>query len=262
MSELRAEDLAVGYDGTTVLHGVSLRIAPGRITALLGPNGSGKSTLLKCMGRLMRPWKGRVLLGGRPLPEIPTREAARILAVLPQQPVAPPELTVSELVGYGRYPHVPWHKRFEPQDFSAIGRALDACALRPFAKRRLATLSGGERQRAWLAMALAQEPRVLLLDEPITFLDIAHQLELLELLRALNRSSGLTIAMVLHDINLAARYADEIAILKSGAIHSHGPAEDVITPQAMHEVFGVRAERMQDSRTGAPQCHFSIAPAE
>lgn len=259
MSELRAEAISVGYDGNRVLHEVSLCISSGKISVLLGPNGSGKSTLLKCLGRLMRPWQGRVWLGERPLASYSTHEAARMLAVLPQQPVAPPELTVRELVGYGRYPHVPWHKRFNAQDFSAIDRALEACALRPFAPRRLSTLSGGERQRAWLAMALAQEPRILLLDEPITFLDIAHQLELLELLRALNRSTGLTIAMVLHDINLAARYADEIAILKSGSIHSHGSVEKTITPQAMYDVFGICAERTYDRRTGVPQCHFFMA---
>lgn len=261
MSAIHCEAIEAGYESRRVLHGITLDIAAGQSAAIIGPNGSGKSTLLKCMARLLQPWKGSVLLDGQPLGARPTREIAKRVAVLSQNPVAPPELTVAELAGYGRYPHVSWSERFGSADHAAVDRAIEACALRELAGRKLATLSGGERQRAWLAMALAQEPRILLLDEPIAALDIAHQLELLELLKTLNARDGITVVMVLHDINLAMRYADRMVLMKAGLLHAEGESAQVATAENIRNVFGVDVHMAKDEASGDWSLQFYPTPA-
>lgn len=249
------QELQAGYDRQLVLSAVNLRVEPGEMVGIIGPNGSGKSTLLRVLGRLLQPWDGVVYLDGRRLADLSPREVARCMAMLPQAPAAPPELTVYELVGYGRYPHVPWLKRLGPADREAIDRAIRDCRLEALAGKPLATLSGGERQRAWLAMTLAQEPRVMLLDEPVTFLDINHQLEMLELIAALNRERGITVVMVMHDINLAARYCRRLVALKDGQIVADGPVEEVLRPEVLREVFHVEVQVGTDPVTGRPACY-------
>ncbi len=249
------EGLQAGYDRELVLSAVNLRVRPGEMAGIIGPNGSGKSTLLKVLGRLLQPWGGMVYLNGRRLADLSLREVARCVAMLPQAPVSPPELTVCELVGYGRYPHVPWLKRLGPVDREAIERAIRECRLEALAAKPLATLSGGERQRAWLAMALAQEPRVMLLDEPVTFLDINHQLELLDLIADLNRKRGVTVIMVMHDLNLAARYCRRLVALKAGRVVADGPVEEVLCPEVLREVFQVEVRVGRDPVTGRPVCY-------
>lgn len=256
MSAIHCEALEAGYGRHRVLHGVTLDIEPGQIVAVIGPNGSGKSTLLKCMARLLKPWSGAVLLDGKPTAALPTREIARQVSVLPQNPVAPPELTVAELVGYGRYPHVSWRERFGPADHAAVDRALEACALRELSDRKLATLSGGERQRAWLAMALAQEPRILLLDEPITFLDIGHQLETLDLIQRLNREANLTVVMVLHDLNLALRYSGRIVLVDHGRLAFAGSPHELLETEILGEVFRLSVTTVRNPFDQVPLCVF------
>ncbi|MFQ5858631.1 MAG: ABC transporter ATP-binding protein [Anaerolineae bacterium] len=249
------EGLRAGYDRQPVLWAINLKVEDGEMVGVIGPNGSGKSTLLKVLGRLLKPWGGVVYLDGRHLAELSPGEVARCMATLPQAPTSPPELTVYELVGYGRYPHVAWLKRLGPADRAAIDRAIRECRLEALTGRPLSALSGGERQRAWLAMALAQEPRVMLLDEPVTFLDINHQLEMLDLIAALNRERGITVVMVMHDINLAARYCRRLVALKGGRVAHDGPVEAVLRPEVLREVFHVEVQVGTDPVTGRPACY-------
>jgi len=202
---LEADDLAVGYGARSVLDGLSLGIDRSTVTALIGPNGSGKSTLLRTLARLLVPTAGTVRLDGQELHRLPSREVARRLAVLPQAPSTPASLTVGELVEQGRFPHAGALRMLRRQDHAAVRRALADTGMEAFADRAIDELSGGERQRAWIALALAQDAPILLLDEPTTFLDIGHQLDLLELVRSLNRERGLTVVLVLHDLNLPPR---------------------------------------------------------
>jgi iron complex transport system ATP-binding protein len=260
---LRTERLRAGYGADVVLEGLSLGIERGTITALVGPNGSGKSTLLKTLGRLLRPSAGAVLLDGDEIAHLRTAEVARRLAILPQGPVAPAGLSVGELVEQGRFPHAGPLRMLRRQDHAAIGEALALTGMTGFAERPLDALSGGERQRAWIALALAQATPVLLLDEPTTFLDIGHQLEVLELLQRLNRERGMTLILVLHDLNHAARYADRLVVLQGGGVVADGPPREVLTTALLGEVFGVRASILADPESGAPVClpHASARPA-
>ena len=253
---IQIQDVNVGYAGTPVLDGVSIEIDAGETLGVIGPNGCGKSTLLKTIARQLRPSVGAIHLDGRELMGFRPKDLARQLSMLPQTPTSPPELTVDELVGYGRTPHVAWHRRLSRADRDAIDRAIRACRLGDLVDRRLATLSGGERQRAWLALALAQAPRVLLLDEPITFLDVHHQLEVMDLVGDLNRDREITVVMVMHDINLAARYCDRLIALKAGRIHADGPPATVLTADVLREVFSVDADVSVDRATGCPHCIF------
>ncbi len=254
MSELRTEKVTLGYDGRAVVEDLTVEVPAGRITSVVGPNGCGKSTLLRSMARLMKPQGGAIYLDGDAISNLPTREVAKRLGILPQDPTAPEGLTVRELAVQGRYPHQSWLSQWSKQDEKAVERALETTGVLPLADRPLDTLSGGQRQRAWISMALAQETETLLLDEPTTFLDMAHQLEVLQLLDRLNREEGRTILMVLHDLNNAARYSHQVIALSNGQVFDAGPPQDVVTPELLSEVFGVDADIVSDPRTGAPLC--------
>jgi iron complex transport system ATP-binding protein len=251
---LAAQDLAVGYLERRIIDGLSLNVQQGQITALVGPNGSGKSTLLKTLARLLKPTSGAVLLDGRAIHTLSTIQVAQQMAILPQGPGAPPGLTVRELVEQGRYPHVGALRMLRRQDHDAIQQALMLTNMTDFIHRPLDNLSGGERQRAWIALTLAQATPTLLLDEPTTFLDIGHQLEVLELVQRLNRERGMTIVLVLHDLNQAARYADRMVVLNQGAIVADGAPRDVLTAPLLAEVFGVQVNIITDPASGTPVC--------
>ena len=251
---LRADTVSIGYGQRIVVEDLSLELMKGGITALVGPNGSGKSTLLKTLARLLKPSTGEVYLNGTAISRMSTSVVAQEIAVLPQGPVAPAGLTVGELVEQGRYPHAGPLKMLRKQDYAAIGEAMRLTGMEDFANRSLDSLSGGERQRAWIALALAQETPVLLLDEPTTFLDIGHQLEVLELVEQLNRERGMTVVLVLHDLNHAARYASRMVALKDGEIVADGPPSEVLTAELLDFLFGVHAHIISDPETGKPVC--------
>lgn len=255
MSErLNTEELSIGYAEATIVKGLNLSIPTGKITALVGANGSGKSTILKTMARIMKPKSGSVMLDGKSIHNFSTKEVARQLAILPQNPTAPDGLTVSELVSYGRFPHQKGFGIMTAEDRNIISNAITVTGMEPFHDRPIDRLSGGQRQRAWIAMALAQETDILFLDEPTTFLDMAHQLEVLQLLQKLNEEEGRTIIMVVHDLNHATRYAQHMVAIKSGTVVSEGSPTEVMTPDVLREVFGIEADIVPDPRTGVPLC--------
>ncbi len=251
---LTAERVEVGYQAAPVIKALSLTIEQGTVTALVGPNGSGKSTLLKTLARLLKPSGGAVLLDGKALHTMSTTAVARELAILPQGPSAPPGITVRELVEQGRFPHVGALRMLKQQDHATIADALRLTAMSDFVHRPVDSLSGGERQRAWIALTLAQDTPILLLDEPTTFLDIGHQLEVLDLVQRLNRQRAITIVLVLHDLNQAARYADRMVVLNRGAIVADGEPGAVLTPALLAEVFKVKAHIVSDPAYGTPLC--------
>jgi len=251
---IQAENLSLSYDGgTTVVHQLSLTLIAGQITALVGANGCGKSTLLRGLSRLLKPSYGAVYLDGQDIHALKAKDLARKLGILPQAPTAPEGLTVHELVAQGRYPHQNWFQQWSALDEQIVTEALEQTNLTLFADRPVDTLSGGQRQRAWIAMALAQQTDVLLLDEPTTYLDLAHQIDVLDLLAELNEQ-GRTIVMVLHDLNQAARYADTIVALRGGQIVAQGAPDEVITPENILQVFGLDADVIVDPVTGTPLC--------
>ncbi|MFJ7999365.1 ABC transporter ATP-binding protein [Streptomyces sp. NPDC096310] len=249
---LRARDVRLGYDGREVVSGLSVDIPPGRITMIVGPNACGKSTLLRSMARLLAPTAGRVLLDGKDIQAMPTKEVAGVLGILPQSPVAPDGITVSDLVGRGRYPHQGWFRRWTAEDDTAVAEALLATDVLELAARPVDELSGGQRQRVWIAMALSQRTDILLLDEPTTFLDISHQLDVLDLLTDLNRAYGSTIAVVLHDLNLACRYADHLIAMKDGRIVAEGAPSEIVSAALVTEVFGMRCSVTEDPASLTP----------
>jgi iron complex transport system ATP-binding protein len=249
---LSARGLAAGYPGRRVIEDLDLRIAPGRITVIIGANASGKSTLLAHLARLQAPLEGAVLLDDVDVRTVPRRRLARELGILPQQPIAPEGLTVAELVGRGRHPHRGLMGRWTAQDAAAVDEAMAATGIAELADRAIGELSGGQRQRVWIAMALAQDPRILLLDEPTTFLDLAHQIEVLDLLVRLNRDRGTTIVVVLHELGLAARYADDLVVMKDGRIVAHGAPADVLTAETVADAFGLEALVIPDPLTATP----------
>jgi iron complex transport system ATP-binding protein len=250
--QLSADAVTLAYGDRTVVEKLSLDLAPGRITAIVGANGCGKSTLLRALARLIKPKDGQIVLDGVALASRNTKQIARTLGLLPQGPVAPEGIAVTDLVGRGRHPHQRLLARWTAHDYAAVADALDATGIADLADRSVDELSGGQRQRVWIAMALAQETDILLLDEPTTFLDVAHQVEVLDLLTDLNRSRGTTIVMVLHDLNLAARYADELVAVVDGRIHAVGSPSDVITPDLVRDVFGLESSVIPDPLTGKP----------
>lgn len=249
---LEARGLRLAYDGRTVIDGLDLRIEPGSVTTLVGANGSGKSTLLKALGRILKPAAGEVLLEGEPITRLATKEVARRLALLPQSPSAPPGMSVRDLVLRGRNPHQTWARPWSPDDADVVDRALEATGLLDVADRDVGALSGGQRQRVWIALVVAQEAATLLLDEPTTFLDLTHQLDVLRLVRRINRESGSTVVMVLHDLSLAARYSDRLIVLHGGGVVADGPPAEVITPATLQLAFGLRARVIPDPVTGTP----------
>jgi ABC-type cobalamin/Fe3+-siderophores transport system ATPase subunit len=240
--EARGVDAAYPTSDGLVLQNLDLAVQEGEIVALVGPNGSGKSTLLRALGRILKPRGGTVLLEGHSLASLPTREVAQRLALLPQGPTLSDDLTVHELVWMGRSPHQGWLGLPNAGDKDAVDWAARETSIETLLQRNVSSLSGGERQRVWLAMALAQQPRLLLLDEPTTFLDLSHQLELLELVRYLNAEHGLTVVMVLHDLNQAARYAHRVVVLHEGAVQAEGTPQAVLTPATLRAVFGIEGE--------------------
>lgn len=254
MDRLQTQQLYIGYGDTLIVKNLNLRIPTGKITALVGANGSGKSTILKTMARIMKPKAGAVLLDGKAIHSQSTKEVAKQLAILPQNPTAPEGLTVFELVGYGRFPHQKGFGSLTGEDREIIRWAIQVTGLEPFADQPVDQLSGGQRQRAWIAMALAQQTDILFLDEPTTYLDMAHQLEILQLLQHLNEAEKRTIVMVVHDLNHATRYAHHMVAIKAGTVVSEGSPQEVVTRDMLREVFGIEADILTDPRTGVPLC--------
>ncbi|MGY1755110.1 ABC transporter ATP-binding protein [Blastococcus sp. SYSU D01042] len=262
---LVAEQLTLAYGDRTVIEGLDLAVPAGRITAVVGANASGKSTLLRSMSRLLSPRAGRVLLDGKAVHRMPAKELARTLGLLPQSPIAPEGITVSDLVGRGRHPHQGMFSRWSREDDAAVAAALEATQTTALAERAVDELSGGQRQRVWIAMALAQQTDLLLLDEPTTFLDVSHQIEVLDLLTDLNRVRGTTIVMVLHDLNMAARYADHLVALEAGRVHASGDPAAVLTEDCVRTVFGLDSRVVLDPVSGKPLMlpigrHHVVAP--
>lgn len=249
---LQAKDLTLSYHQRCVVDGLSVRIPEGRVTMIVGANACGKSTLLRGLSRLLKPERGAVTLDGKDIHSRPARELARALGLLPQHPSAPDGITVRDLVGRGRYPHQGFFRSWSVKDDAAVQRALEATGTLELAGRDVDGLSGGQRQRAWIAMALAQETDVLLLDEPTTYLDLAHQVEVLDLVTDLNRTRGTTVAIVLHDLNLAARYADHVIAMKDGAVAALGSPQDVVTEDRVKDVFGLESRVIPDPVSGTP----------
>ncbi|MDT9595266.1 ABC transporter ATP-binding protein [Nocardioides zeae] len=251
---LAADGVTVGYRDRTILEGLSLPVEAGTITALVGPNGSGKSTLLGALARVLRPRRGAVLLDGASLAELGSRQVARRLALLPQSATVPAGATAWEVVEQGRFPQRGAWSMLRRADDPVVAQALAVTGIEHLAHRRVAELSGGERQRVWIAMAVAQQTDLLLLDEPTTFLDVRHQLDLMRLVGTL-RERGVTIVMVLHDLNQAARYADRVVALRDGAVVADGAPADVVTPALLADVFGIDAVVTPDPVSGRPHFH-------
>lgn len=254
MNGLYTQQLAVGYSDRLIVDDLNLSVPSGQITALVGANGSGKSTILKTMARLMKPRGGTVFLDGSSIHKKSTKEVAKQLAILPQNPTAPEGLTVEELVSYGRFPHQRGLGALTKVDKEVVRWSIERTGMGEFFDRPVDQLSGGQRQRAWIAMALAQETEILFLDEPTTFLDMAHQLEVLKLLQKLNADYGRTIIMVVHDLNHAARYAHHVVAIKQGKVVCAGSPDEVVTCGVLKEVFGIEADVIPCPRTGFPLC--------
>ncbi|MGG6293906.1 ABC transporter ATP-binding protein [Leptolyngbya sp. AN02str] len=251
---LATHQLTLAYDGNTIIQGLDLAIPQGKMTTLVGPNGCGKSTLLRGMARLLAPKGGTVYLKGEAIAQLPTKELAKRLGILPQSPSAPEGLTVRELVAQGRYPHQTWFKQWSQDDEHAVEAAIATTHLQEFANRPIDTLSGGQRQRAWIAMALAQNTDTLLLDEPTTYLDLAHQIEVLDLLYHLNQQGGRTIVMVLHDLNLACRYSHHLVALRDGLLMAQGTPTEVVTEAMVQQVFNLKSRILTDPISNTPLC--------
>ncbi|WP_026671764.1 ABC transporter ATP-binding protein [Alkalihalobacterium bogoriense] len=254
MGMLMTEQLGISYGEIEIVKDLNLTIPKGQVTTIIGPNGCGKSTILKTMSRILEPKRGAVYLDGKAIHKTPTKEIAQKMAILPQTPEAPSGLTVSELVAYGRFPHQRGFGRLNKEDKDIIEWALHETGMIEFSDRPIEALSGGQRQRVWIAMALAQETELLLLDEPTTYLDLAHQLEVLQLLERLNQQQNRTVVMVIHDLNHAARFAHYMVALNKGKIMKEGSPEEVMTAEVLKEVFTIDAEIVKDPRTGKPVC--------
>lgn len=254
MQGLSTKSLSLAYDGAPIIRDLNLAIPSGQISALVGANGCGKSTLLRGLARLLKPCSGKVYLDGTSIFNLSTKEVAQQLGILPQSPVAPEGLTVRDLVAQGRYPYQNWLQQWSAKDEQIVQQSLEITYLLELADRTLDTLSGGQRQRAWIAMALAQDTEILLLDEPTTFLDLAHQIEVLDLLYELNHTQGRTIVMVLHDLNQACRYADYLVAVKEGRIFTAGEPNQVMTEEMVKEVFGLQCRVVPDPVVGTPMC--------
>lgn len=249
---LSAGELSLGYGGAPIVKNLSVDLPAGKVTIIVGANACGKSTLLRGLARLLKPSAGVVRLDGEDIHKVPTREIARRLGILPQTPTAPEGITVADLVGRGRSPHQGWFRQWSAADDDAVAAALNVTGTQQLAGRSIDELSGGQRQRVWIAMALAQETDVLLLDEPTTYLDLAHQVEVLDVVSELNARRGITVAIVLHDLNLAARYADHLIAMKSGEIVAEGAPGEVLTAGLVRDVFGLDSVVVADPVVGTP----------
>lgn len=251
---IQAKSLTLGYGDSIIIDELNLSIPKGEITVFIGGNGCGKSTLLRSMARLLNPESGSVLLAGKEIAKLPTKEVARNLSILPQTPIAPEGLTVLQLVKQGRFPYQSWLKQWSNEDEEIVMRALKATRMVEFKDRPVDELSGGQRQRAWIAMTLAQDTEVILLDEPTTYLDMTHQIEILDLLFELNEQENRTIVMVLHDLNLACRYAHNIVAIRDKKVYAQGTPESVISCQMVRDVFDMDCQVSMDPLFGTPLC--------
>ncbi len=251
-TRLRGENLILGYGKKTVAEDLHVAIPDGHFTAIIGPNGCGKSTLLRTLSRLMTPLHGNVFLDGEQIQRYASKEVARRVGLLAQNATTPGDITVQELVARGRYPHQPLFTRWRKEDEAAVTKAMLATGITDLAAQSVDTLSGGQRQRAWIAMVLAQETSIMLLDEPTTWLDISHQIDLLELLSDLNRTQGFTLAAVLHDLNQACRYATHLIALRDGKIVAEGAPKEIVTPELIERIYGMRCMIIDDPVAGTP----------
>jgi iron complex transport system ATP-binding protein len=251
---ISTKGLTLGYGEDVIINELDLTIPEGLITVFIGSNGCGKSTLLRSLARLLRPQLGTVVLDGTDIAKMPTKKVAQKLAILPQAPVAPEGLTVMQLVKQGRYPYQNWLNQWSEEDEKAVNYALEVTNMSEFSERMVDSLSGGQKQRAWIAMTLAQETDIILLDEPTTYLDMTHQIEILDLLYELNQSEQRTIVMVLHDLNLACRYADHIVAVHEKKIYKQGNPEEVVTPELVSTVFRLKCQITCDPICGTPLC--------
>lgn len=249
---LHVRDLTVSYGAATIIDGLGLDVPRGGVTTIVGPNGCGKSTLLRAVAGLIPRERGEVVLDGRNTAEMKRREIARTLAVLPQTPVAPDGLTVRDLVGRGRHPHQTWLRQASEKDSAMVDEVMELTQVAEFAERPLERLSGGQRQRAWIAMVLAQDTPLVLLDEPTTYLDLSHSVELLALIRRLADDMGRTVVMVLHDLNLAARFSDQLVVMKGGEVQAAGTPAEVVSEQLLADVFSLPAVVTEDPVAGGP----------
>lgn len=254
MNKLSANNLTIAYDKNIIINNLDIVIPERKITSIIGPNGCGKSTLLKAIGRILKPERGSVYLDGIDIYTLNTKEVAKKMSILPQSPKAPSGITVGELVSYGRFPHQHGLKKLTVEDKKIIQWAMDITKLSEYEVTLVDNLSGGQRQRVWIAMALAQQTDIILLDEPTTYLDLAYQLEILELLYSLNKEQGCTIAMVLHDLNLASRFSDYIIAIRSGKIIEYGTPDEVICEDVLKKTFNINADIIKDSTSKKPIC--------
>ena len=252
MSEIRAENISISYDDKAVIQDLSTQIANGKITSIIGANGCGKSTLLKALTRIQAVKAGQILIDGKAIADLPTKEIAKKIALLPQVLEATEGITVYELVSYGRFPHQKYFGQLSNDDKTKINWAMEMTKITDLANEKVDALSGGQRQRVWIAMALAQDTETIFLDEPTTYLDMNHQLEILELLKKLNQETRKTIIMVLHDLNLSARFSDNLIAMKNGAIQYHGQVEEVMTTDILRDIFSIEAQIVQDPIHNCP----------
>jgi len=259
---LKVQSLKIRYADKTIVSNFSLDVNEGEIVSIIGPNGSGKSTILKAMTRLIPCESGRVCIADQEIGSLSTKQVSRIMCMLCQANASPADMTVEELVGYGRVPHKKWFERFSAEDQKIVRWALEKTGMLDYRDRLVVSLSGGEAQRAWIAMAIAQRPKVLLLDEPTTYLDIAHQLDVLELVRSLNRELNLTVVMVLHDLNHASAYSDKICVLKDGDMRVYGKPRDVFTFELIRSVYGVDTEIQYTPDSDSPRIHVLSKASE
>ncbi|MFP3919423.1 ABC transporter ATP-binding protein [Lysinibacillus telephonicus] len=254
MHVLETKDLTLAYGDQIIIDHLNITIPYGEITVLIGSNGCGKSTLLRSMARLLKPQSGAILLDGETMMKLPTKDIAKKLAILPQGPVSPEGLTVLQLVKQGRYPYQKWYQQWSSKDEEIVQNALQSTGMAELSERLVDSLSGGQRQRAWIAMTLAQDTNTILLDEPTTYLDLTHQIEVLDLLFELNEKEKRTIVMVLHDLNLACRYAHHIIAVKDKTVFAHGKPEDIVNRKLVQNVFNLDCEVVADPVFGTPMC--------
>ncbi|MFG2619921.1 ABC transporter ATP-binding protein [Streptomyces sp. NPDC048507] len=252
VQRLTAQNVTLGYDQRVIAENLSVEIPDRSFTVIVGPNACGKSTLLRALSRMLKPTAGRVLLDGRAISSLPAKKVARTLGLLPQSSIAPDGITVADLVSRGRYPHQGLLRQWSREDERIVAESMAATGVAELAERAVDELSGGQRQRVWIAMALAQQTPLLLLDEPTTYLDIQHQLDVLDLCAELHEEQGRTLVAVLHDLNHAARYATHLIALRDGVVVAEGPPAEVVTAELVEEVFGVRCQIIDDPETGTP----------